>query len=190
MVLNENDRELIEACQRGEQEAFALLFAANKDRVYSIALRYAGERSAAMDIAQEAFLKLLSHIRQFRSDANFDTWLYRVVVNSCLDHQRRRRRLAPLLDGIVDAMCAVKNSVLHDLLREERQVAVHKVVQKLPPEQRIVIILRYMEDLSYEHIAEILGCSVGTVSSRLNRAHKVLERRLSHLRHVGGVGDV
>ena len=188
MVLNENDRELIEACQRGDPEAFALLFDANSDKIYSIALRYAGDEAAAMDIAQDTFLKLLSHIGQFRSDAKFDTWLYRLVVNSCLDHQRRKRKLRPLLDGLLDAVCTVHETVLHELLRQERKEAVHDVVAKLPPEQRIVVILRYMEDLSYEHIADIVGCSIGTVSSRLNRAHKVLERRLSHLRRQGGTG--
>jgi RNA polymerase sigma-70 factor, ECF subfamily len=186
MVLNENDRELIEACQRGDQEAFALLFNVHSDKVYSIALRYAGDEAVAMDIAQETFLKLLSHIGQFRSDAKFDTWLYRLVVNSCLEHRRRRRKLAPMLEGLLDAMCAVQDTVLHELLRRERQNAVHQVVGKLPPDQRIVVILRYMEELSYEDIADIVGCSIGTVASRLNRAHKVLERRLSHLRREGG----
>jgi RNA polymerase sigma-70 factor (ECF subfamily) len=188
MVLNEYDRDLIEACQRGDQEAFALLFESNNDKVYSIALRYAGDPAAAMDIAQDTFLKLLSHIRQFRSDSSFDTWLYRMVVNSCLDHQRRKRKLMPILDGFLDAVSAVHDTVLHELLRAERHEAVQDVVAKLPPDQRIVIILRYMEELSYEHIAEIVGCSVGTVASRLNRAHRVLERRLSHLRNQGGFG--
>ena len=186
MVLNENDWALIEACQRGEQDAFALLFDVHSDKVYSIALRYAGDEAVAMDIAQDTFLKLLSHIGQFRSDAKFDTWLYRLVVNSCLEHQRRKRKLRPILDGLLDAMFAVQDTVLHELLRQERQDAVHKVVGKLPPDQRIVVILRYMEELAYEDIADIVGCSVGTVSSRLNRAHKVLERRLSHLRRQGG----
>jgi RNA polymerase sigma-70 factor (ECF subfamily) len=186
MVLNDNDRELIEACQRGEQDAFALLFEANREKVYSIALRYSGDPSTAMDIAQGTFLKLLSHIGQFRSDANFDTWLYRLVVNSCLDYHRRRRKLTPILEGIWDAMFAVRDTVLHDLLRAERLEAVQDVVGTLPPEQRIVIILRYMEELSYEQIAEVVGCSIGTVASRLNRAHKVLAKRLSHLRHEGG----
>lgn len=188
MVLNENDRELIEACQRGDQDAFALLFDAHSDKVYSIALRYAGDEAVAMDIAQDTFLKLLSHIGQFRSDARFDTWLYRLVVNSCLEHQRRKRKLRPILDGFLDAMCAVHDTVLHELLRQERHDAVHEVVGKLPPDQRIVVILRYMEELSYDDIAEIVGCSMGTVASRLNRAHKVLERRLSHFRRQGGVG--
>ena len=139
-----------------------------------------------MDIAQDTFLKLLSHIGQFRSDARFDTWLYRLVVNSCLEHQRRMRKWMPVLDGLLDAMCAVQDTVLHELLRKERQDAVHEIVRKLPSDQRIVVILRYMEELAYEEIAEIVGCSTGTVASRLNRAHKVLERRLSHLRREGG----
>jgi RNA polymerase sigma-70 factor, ECF subfamily len=186
MVLNENDRELIEACQRGEQDAFAVLFEANKDKVYSLALRYSGDPAVAMDIAQETFLKLLSSIQRFRSDASFETWLYRLVVNSCLDYQRRRRRLAPLVDGLLDAMCSARDTVLQRLVREEQETAVQRVIGKLPPEQRIVVILRYTEDLPYEHIAEILGCSTGTVASRLNRAHKVLERRLAHLRREEG----
>ena len=186
MVLNENDRELIEACQRGDQDAFAVLFETNKDKVYSLALRYAGDRTAAMDIAQDTFLKLLSRIQQFRSDANFDTWLYRLVVNSCLDYQRRRRKVAPIVEGLLDAMCAARDTVLHRMVREERKVAVQQVIGKLPPEQRIVILLRYTEELPYETIAEILGCSMGTVASRLNRAHKVLEKRLSRFRDEGG----
>jgi RNA polymerase sigma-70 factor (ECF subfamily) len=85
MVLDANDREVIEACQRGDYDAFRLLFEAHKDRVYSIALRYSGDRAAAMDIAQDTFLKLLSSIRDFRADASFESWLYRIVVNRCLE---------------------------------------------------------------------------------------------------------
>jgi len=188
MVLSENDRDVIRACQQGDQDAFALLFEANSDKIYSIALRYAGDKTAAMYIAQDTFLKLLSHIGQFRADSTFDTWLYRLVVNSCLDYQRRKRKLLWLFDRFVDSSGAAHDTVLHSLLREERKEAVQDVVGKLPPDQRIVVILRYMEELSYEQIAEIVGCSTGTVASRLNRAHKVLERRLAHLRRQGGIG--
>ena len=178
MVLNDNERELIEACQRGDQDAFAVLFEANKDKVYSLALRYSGDPAAAMDIAQDTFLKLLARIQQFRCHANFDTWLYRLVVNSCLDYQRRTRKIMPIVEGLLDAIGAARDTVLHKLVREEREIAVQKVIRKLPPEQQIVILLRYTEELPYEKIAEILGCSMGTVASRLNRAHKVLEKRL------------
>jgi RNA polymerase sigma-70 factor, ECF subfamily len=188
MVLDANDRELIEACQRGDWDAFRLLFEAHKDRVYSIALRYCGNESAAMDIAQETFLRLFSSIREFRGGASFDSWLYRVVVNRCLDHQRRGRRLIPLLEGLLDIVRAPADSALEELVRAETAKDVQKMVGTLPPEQRMVVVLRYTEGLGYEEIAEILGCSAGTVASRLNRAHKVLERKLAHLRVRGGHG--
>jgi RNA polymerase sigma-70 factor, ECF subfamily len=186
MVLDANDREVIEACQRGDWDAFRLLFEAHRDRVYSIALRYCGDESAAMDIAQETFLKLLSSIQDFRGGASFESWLYRIVVNRCLDHQRRGRRLMPFFEGLVDLLSAPAESALEELLHAERAQDVQKIVGTLPPEQRIVVVLRYTEGLAYEEIAEILGCSAGTVASRLNRAHKVLERRLAHFRVRGG----
>jgi RNA polymerase sigma-70 factor (ECF subfamily) len=186
MVLDANDREVIEACQRGDWDAFRLLFEAHQDRVYSIALRYCGNESAAMDIAQETFLKLFSSIRDFRGGASFDSWLYRVVVNRCLDHQRSARRLIPFLEGLLDIVRAPADSVLEELLRAETAKDVQKIVGTLPPEQRIVVVLRYTEGLGYEEIAEILECSAGTVASRLNRAHKALERKLSNLRVRGG----
>src|SRR5467141_1253188 len=104
MVLDANDREVIEACQRGDHDAFRLLFETYKDRVYSIALRYSGDEAAAMDIAQETFLKLLSSIQTFRGDSNLETWLYRIVVNRCLDFQRSSRKLMPFLDDLLEAV--------------------------------------------------------------------------------------
>lgn len=138
-----------------------------------------------MDIAQETFLKLLSSIKDFRGEASFESWIYRLVVNSCLDQQRRGRRWMPFMEGFLDALRTSGETILQELLRIEMQRNVQGVVAKLPPEQRIVVVLRYTEGLSYDDIAEILGCSPGTVASRLNRAHKVLERRLSHLRRGG-----
>jgi RNA polymerase sigma-70 factor, ECF subfamily len=186
MVLDANDREVIEACRRGDYDAFRALFDAHKDRIYSIALRYSGDPATAMDIAQETFLKLLSSIQDFRGSARFESWLYRVVVNACLDHRRRGRRLIPFLDGLIDAVKAPAESVLNKLMRAEEEQDVQRVVSRLRPDQRIVVVLRYTEGLSYDQIAELMGCSPGTVASRLSRAHKVLERRLSHLRMRGG----
>lgn len=182
MVLDGNDREVIEGCRKGDYDAFRALFESHKDRVYSIALRYSGDRAAAMDIAQDTFLKLLGSIQEFRGDASFDAWLYRIVVNACLDYQRRGRRTIPFLDDLFDRLCAPAESVLHRLMRSEVAEDVQETVRKLAPEQRIVVVLRYTEGMSYEEIAEALGCSRGTVASRLNRAHKILERRLGHLR--------
>src|SRR3974390_723520 len=100
MVLQESQRDVIEGCRRGEPEAFRALFEKYKDTVYSIALRYGGDPATAQDIAQDTFLKLFSAIGAYRGDSNFDAWLYRMVVNSCLDQKRKRKRLAPLLDEV------------------------------------------------------------------------------------------
>jgi RNA polymerase sigma-70 factor (ECF subfamily) len=110
--------------------------------------------------------------------------LYRLVVNNCLDYHRRQRRFLTLADQVLDTFRAPRESALSDLLREERQERVQQIVAQLPEEQRIVVVLRYTEGLSYEEIADVLGCRKGTVASRLNRAHKSLERRLSQLHSV------
>ena len=182
MVLDGNDLAVIAACQRGEREAFRALFEAYQDKVYSIALRYSGDRTAALDIAQDVFLKLLASIGEFRGESGFDTWLYRMVVNRCLDHRRRGRRLITVVEEFLNLGRVRENSALDGLLRSEIEEQVQGMVRSLPPEQRIVVVLRYTEGLSYDEIARAAGCSAGTVALRLNRAHKILERRLSHLR--------
>jgi len=163
-------------------EDFRALFEKHKDRVYSIALRYSGDPAQAMDIAQDTFLKLMSRMDQYRAEASFEAWLYRIVVNACLDHRRSHRRFQPLMDGFLDLFRPQKESALDDLLKDELRQHVQEVVARLPPEQRIVVILRYTEGLPYEEIAEVLGISKGTVASRLNRAHTILERRLQGVR--------
>jgi RNA polymerase sigma-70 factor (ECF subfamily) len=173
----ETPQELIAACQRGEHEAFETLFTAHKDRVFSIALRFAGDRTAAMDITQDTFLKLLRQIQAFRGDSRFETWLYRLVVNACLDYQRSRRRWRPLIEDFVHK---VRGGFEVARTAERGQVCsrVQSEVAKLAADQRVAVVLRYTEGLSYEEIAAVTGCPVGTVASRLNRAHKVLEGRL------------
>ena len=178
MVLDGTHPETIEACRRGEPEAFEALFQTYRDRVYSIALRYTADPSAALDIAQDVFLKLYSSIAAFRGDSTFETWLYRMVVNRCLDHRRGLLRRTPIVATLVDA----GESVLNSLLRAETARGIEQAVAKLPREQRIAVVLRYTEGRSYEEIADILGCSRGTVASRLSRAHRALERRLNSYR--------
>jgi len=189
MVLDGTERELVESCQRGEREAFRALFELYKDKVYSMALRYTNDESWAMDIAQDTFVKLFSSIQNFRGEARFESWLYRLVVNSCLDQKRRRRRLLPFVNQFLEGLRFRGATALDELLRQELSGQVRSAVATLPPEQRIVIVLRYTEGLSYEEIAVALGCSKGTVASRLNRAHSVLERRLARLVKEEGSSD-
>jgi RNA polymerase sigma-70 factor (ECF subfamily) len=177
MVLDGNDLEVIAACKHGDRNAFRTLFETYEDRVYSIALRYTGERAQALDIAQDVFVKLLATIGDFRGESGFETWLYRLVVNRCLDQRRNARRWVALLGDF--SARPTEGNALEGLLLTETQERVQRIVAMLPDGQRMVIVLRYTEGLSYEEIARILGVSSGTVASRLNRAHKFLEQRLS-----------
>ncbi|HYE71679.1 MAG TPA: sigma-70 family RNA polymerase sigma factor [Blastocatellia bacterium] len=175
------DKNLIEACQRGDREAFRDLFEAYQDRVYSIALHYSGEVSAARDITQQVFLKLFSCITQFRQDSEFTTWLYRLVANTCLDEKRRTKRLVSIEeDGVIGYRS--KESIEDDFSRHEMSGSVQAAIRELSPKLRLPILLKYVEGLSYDEIALVLNCSQGTVASRLNRGHKALAERLAHLR--------
>lgn len=178
------DRSLIAACQRGDREAFRLLFEKYKDRVYSLALHFSGNEAVAQDVAQRIFLKLYTSIGQFRGDAHFTTWLYRMVFNACTDEQRKTRRLVPFEGGAVTAVERRGERRPQEQAQFRRQIsdAVRGALQRLKPELRQPLVLRYVEGLSYQEIAAALGCSAGTIASRLNRAHKLLARQLAHLR--------
>ena len=196
--MNEQASEwrLIEACQRGDREAFRELFEAHKDRVWTVALRFTGDESAARDVTQQVFLKLFTSIAGFRHESNFKTWLYRLVANECMDEFRKRRRLIPL--GFIrpafgddsDEGCGEveMENWRQEPLQEERLArleiseAVLAALAQLKPKLRMAIVLKHFEDLSYEQMAETLGCSMGTVASRLNRGHKELARKLAHLK--------
>jgi RNA polymerase sigma-70 factor (ECF subfamily) len=191
-----SERRLIEACQRGDREAFRDLFDAHKDRVWTVALRFTGDESAARDVTQQVFLKLFTSIAGFRHESNFKTWLYRLVANECMDEFRKRRRLVPF-DFLRPAFSDERNEECGEVemkdwrqepLQEERLArleiseAVLAALMQLKPKLRMAIVLKYFEDLSYEQMAETLGCSMGTVASRLNRGHKALAQKLAHLR--------
>ena len=184
------DGDVIEACQQGDCEAFRLLFEAYKDKVFSIAAYSVdGDRSVADDITQQIFLKLFTAIRQFRGESEFTTWLYRLVVNACLDERRRRRRFLPWGETVSIPAPISKIPQEKDYARLEVAEAVRAAVGELKPKFRLPILLKYIEGLSYEEIAVVMGCSKGTVASRLNRGHSQLAKRLAHFRSIAAWCD-
>ena len=184
------DGRVIEACQQGDRAAFQLLFEAYKDKVFSIAVySIGGDRSVADDVTQQIFLKLFTAIRQFRGDSEFTTWLYRLVVNACLDERRRRRRLLPWGETVAMRNPGDKKPQEKQYARLEVAEAVRGAIAELKPKFRLPILLKYIEGLSYEEIASVMGCSKGTVASRLNRGHSQLAKRLSHLNNPAVWGD-
>ena len=185
-MVNLSDREIspgiIDSCRLGERDAFRALYDWYKDRVYSISLYFFhGDHALAADVTQEVFLKLMTTIGQFRGDAEFSTWLYRLVVNTCTDTARRRKSAAvisghPRLDAF-----AAPGTQEEDYAQAQMEASLQAAISALPPKFRIAVLLRYFEDLSYEQMARTLHCSMGTVASRLSRGHKILAERLKGL---------
>jgi RNA polymerase sigma-70 factor (ECF subfamily) len=175
--------ETVEACRKGDREAFRALYEAYKDKVYSICLYYFhGDGAAAGDAVQQVFLKLITNIAQFRGDSEFSTWLYRLVVNTCTDGARRAKARKRETDPAELAYVAAAESQEEDFARAQKARSVQAALSMLPPKFRLPILLRYFEDLSYEQTAAVLNCSMGTVASRLNRGHKMLAQKLEFLR--------
>ncbi len=162
--------------------ALTALFDRHQRRVYNVALRVLGDRDAAQDVVQEIFLTLPRRVRTWRGDAAFSSWLYRATVNRAIDRRRRegRRAAASLDDLAVDLEAAAlpgRPDVDQTLAGERAETArrVQRALLRLSPKLRAVAVLRYVEGLSYEQLAEVLDCSIGTVKSRLNRAHQALQ---------------
>jgi len=182
-VGGEISAEILEACRRGDRDAFRALYEAHKDRVYSIAYYYFhADADAAGEVTQQVFLKLMREMARFRGASAFSTWLYRLVVNACVDRSRSRRRDAISEDPVVLERIATHSS--HEELFAQREVAesVRQAIAALPAKLRVAILLRYFEDLSYADMATALNCSIGTVASRLSRGHRLLAKKLAPMR--------
>ena len=177
--------EILEACRRGDREAFRALYETYKDRVYSIAYYFFhADADAAGEVTQQVFLKLMKELTRFRGHAAFSTWLYRLVVNACIDRSRSRRMDAAGEDPLVLDRMATHPS--HEEFFAQREVAasVQVAIATLPGKLRAAILLRYFEDLSYADMAAALNCSVGTVASRLSRGHRLLAKKLAPMREA------
>ena len=176
--------EVIESCRQGDRDALRALYQAYKDKVYSIAYHFFHrDASMASDITQQVFLKLIGEMGKFRGDAAFSTWLYRLVVNACVDRARRGRANVMVDDpAVLQALPDPVSSHEDVLVRAEMAQSVQDAIGSLPPKLRLAILLRYFDELSYVDMAAALNCSIGTVSSRLSRGHRLLAKRLAPFR--------
>lgn len=175
--------DVIANVQRGDREAMHTLFVEHQRRVFSIALNYfGGDHSKADDVTQQVFLKLFTSMT-YRGESEFTTWLYRLTVNACIDESRKLRRWFGLADWFGgDSEPAAKFSLDDGIRTGELASEVQTAIGTLKPIYRLPIVLKYVEELSYQQIADVLGCSIGTVSSRINRGHKLLAEKLGHLK--------
>ena len=167
------DNELVQKSQGGDRLAFNQLVLKYRNRVMGVATRMLGDRVEAEDLAQDVFVKVYHGLQGFQGEALFSTWLYRITTNSCLNQRRKRKRESQVTQVVDDPepILSDRASNPHTLLeRKELKDFLEKAIQALPQEQRMVLILRDIEGLSYEEIADSLGLELGTVRSRLHRA--------------------
>lgn len=193
-IRSDPDRDLVLACQQnppaGFQGAFRQLYEQFKDRVYNVCYRITGNSADALDASQETFGILFRKIEEFRFESRFSSWVYRVAVNASIDLRRRANsRVRTSLESLPasaaddhgradfrdDGTEAPESAAVRRELEDDIQTA----IDRLSPKMRNITVLRYFESLSYEEVAETLGISLGTVKSRLSRAHAALDRELS-----------
>jgi len=174
-----NDEWLVEQSRKGSREAFSELVQRRQGAVYSICYRLTGDPAEAEDLAQEAFLRLYRSLGKFRPGARLRPWLHKITVNVCLDALRKRRDATLSLEELTEGPPQPQAPCGDDLpeeacLKRERQLTVQQALLHLPGEYRVVLVLRYLEDLSYQEIAEVIGAPVSTVETRIHRAKKML----------------
>jgi len=186
---NVSDRELVERVQRGERRAFDLLMLKYQHRIAKLIARYVQDPSEVLDVAQDAFMKAYRAIPRFRGDSAFYTWMYRIAINTAKNHLAAKAR-RPRDSGVdvtdaeqFDGVAELKESVTPEglALTEEIQQTVADAIEALPEDLKVAITLRELEGFSYEDIARVMECPIGTVRSRIFRAREAINARLEPL---------
>nr|AIA15056.1 RNA polymerase sigma factor, sigma-70 family [uncultured bacterium] len=187
---------IIDRCKQGDRAAFDSLVRSHEKRVYNFAYRLCGNYDEANDVCADAFVRVFQAIRLFRGNANFSTWLFRIVINVYLDRRKRARNKQHLsLEEYIDLEESVlvrqieDTSPTPDRVAEdhERRDMLQGAITTLPDYQRAMIVLYHTEGKSYEEIAEMLSLPLGTVKSRMNRARLMLREKLEPLKEHFGV---
>ncbi len=183
------DQQLVERVQKGDKRAFDLLVIKYQHKLIAVISRFIRDHAEVHDVAQEAFIKAYRALPNFRGDSAFYTWIYRIAINTAKNHIVARNRRPPASDVEVDdaeffagndAMHEM-NTPEHNLLRDELQDTITQAFQDLPDDLRTAVTLREMDGLSYEEIAEVMECPVGTVRSRIFRAREAIDKRIKPL---------
>lgn len=173
----------MQAARRGDAQAFRELYQTYRDPVWTLVVSLVGDPSQAQDVMQNVFFKAFQGLGGFRFHSGLFTWIYRIAHNECLNHLRSRQVPCVPLEAIVGSGAEIDRARISDL-EEARRVALRDAVMQLPFKMREVVVLKYVEDLSYMEMGRILGCPPGTVASRLNRALAELEKLLRPFKEI------
>ena len=186
-----DQENIIARARRGDADAFEQLVVAYRDQVFRLALRMCGSEADADEVAQEAFLSAWKALPNFRGESQFSTWLYQLTTHAAIDLMRREKRQIAAADDITEVSAAdPAPSPQQQAEQSEQREIVRDAILQLAPEQREVVVLRFMEELSYEEIGAVLKLPSGTVKSRLNRAKAQLKEILSKSGNLFGAGSV
>lgn len=181
------DSELITECLQGRTDAFGQIVTRYQERLFGTLVTMLGSVEDARDVAQEAFVQAYQKLESFRGQSAFYSWLFRIALNSSVDHHRRQRRPTVSIDaareqtGVEPTDIHPETSPSFSIERTERQKLVQLALSKLSPEYRQVLILKEMEDFKYEEIAALVKIPVGTVRSRIHRGRAELKDILERL---------
>ncbi|MCR4333279.1 MAG: RNA polymerase sigma factor RpoE [Sulfuricaulis sp.] len=183
------DQKLVVRVQKGDKTAFDLLVRKYQHKVAKLISRYVRDRREVEDVTQEAFIKAYRAIGGFRGESAFYTWLYRIAVNTAKNYLESQSRRPPSSDMEIEGAELIESGEgLRDQATPERQMltneiatTVHRVLELLPPDLRTAITLREIEGMSYEEIAEVMDCPIGTVRSRIFRAREAIDQELRPL---------
>ena len=177
-----DEERLVESAIGGDAYAFEQLMEKHEARMYAVALRMCGNREDAQDCLQEAMIRIYRAISSFKGQSSFATWAYRITMNSCLDELRRRKnRQATSLDALLDvgfSPADEDNTPEHFSLAEERKRVLERAIGSLPEDMRSAVVLRDVQGMSYEQIADVLDTNVGTIKSRISRGRERLRQVL------------
>ena len=177
------ERDLILRCQRGDEAAFEALIRAHEKRVYTLCRRMCRNEDDALEAAQDTVLAVWRGVGEFRADAAFSTWLYRLATNACLDLLRREKKRGGdvSLDGGESQLALADGAPLPEeaAIRADTRRMVREALYALPDDYREILLLRETEQLSYQEIAEVAGLELGTVKSRISRARQALRNYLA-----------
>ena len=179
----ESERRLAAAAQSGDPAAFRELYEAYRERIWSLVVYSIGDPLQAQDLIQTIFFKAYRGLGSFRFQSSLFTWLYRIARNECRNFHRRRSAPHVPLDTILGSSDEMERDPLPDAA-ETRNILLRDAVRQLPFKMREVVILKYVEGMSYEEMSRALGCAPGTVASRLNRALAELGDRLEPVRRI------
>lgn len=183
------DQQLVERVQKGDKRAFDLLVLKYQHKIFAVISRFIRDHAEVQDVAQDAFIKAYRALPNFRGESAFYTWMYRIAINTAKNYLVARNRRPPASDlEVEDAEFYAGNDAIHEmntpernLLRDELHEVIDQAFKDLPDDLRMAVTLREIDGLSYEEIAEVMECPIGTVRSRIFRAREAIDKKIQPL---------